>query len=127
MPYLISALVGAAIVVTVVCTGRVWELSSINSVMGMISDGFFVAGVVLAGIGLIVVFSHGGVFDMLGYAVLLLFSLFQRDVSKRKYRDYKEYREVKAAKEHRSVAFMLIVGIVYIAIAAVFLILYYQL
>ncbi len=91
--------------------------------MQILSDAFFVPGVLLAGVGLIIFASNGGAFDMLGFAVLLFFNLFRKDVNKRKYKDFYEYRQAKKDKK-RSMAFMLITGLIFIAIAVIFIIVY---
>ena len=125
LPYIITAVIGIIITVTIICCKQIWEQTSTRSVMQILSDSFFVPGVCLAGVGLLIFASNGGVFDMLSYAVLLFFNLFRKDVTKRKYKDYYEYRQAKKDKK-RSFAFMLIVGVVFIAIAGIFLIVYYQ-
>lgn len=125
LSYIIASSVGAVIVIIIVCAQRIWESASTTQIMGVLSDAFFAAGVCLGGVGLIVFASEHGLFDMLGYAVRLFFDLFRRDVTKRKYKDFKEYREARAAREKKSTAFLLLVGLAYIAVAGIFLIVYY--
>ena len=69
--------------------------------------------------------SNGGAFDMLSYAFIRFFDLFRRDVRNKKYKDFYEYREAKKDKK-RGMAFMLIVGVIFIALAGIMLIAYYQ-
>lgn len=121
LPYLISAVVGALIVVAVICANSVWNVKNTVDLMQLLSDAFFVAGVCIGGVGLLVFVSNNGVFDMLGYAFVLLFTLLRKE---RKYRDFKEYRDIKEAKGKRSTAFMLIVGLAYTVVAIAFLIAY---
>lgn len=122
LPYLITALIGAAAAVLVICLKSVWALP-VRERMGALSDAFLLPGAILAGVGLLIFASNGGVFDMLAFAALMFFNLFRRDMSKRKYKDFYEYREAKKGK-HRDMAFMLIVGLVYIAVSVIFLIIY---
>lgn len=124
LPYLITALVGALIVVTVICANSVWNIKDTVGLMQLLSDAFFVAGVSIGGIGLLVFVSNNGVFDMLGYAIGMLLTVLSKH---RKYRDFKEYRDAKEAKGKRSSAFMLIVGLAYTAVAVAFLIAFLQL
>lgn len=77
------------------------------------------------GVGLIVVASRGGAFDMLGYAIRMMINVFKRDVKDRKYKDFYEYRQAKKEKK-RSIAYLLVVGCVMVIIAAFFLIAYYN-
>lgn len=123
LPYLITAVVGIAITVAIICGKQIWAADSTKVVMQILSDAFFVPGVLLAGVGLIIFASNGGAFDMLGFAVLLFFNLFRKDVNKRKYKDFYEYRQAKKDKK-RSMAFMLIIGLIFIAIAVIFIIVY---
>lgn len=123
LQYVISVLVGVCISVGVMSARNVFTEDDPTQVMAILSDGFFVAGVVLSCVGLIIFVGNGGVFDMLSYSVILFFSLFRKNLE-RKYKDFYEYREAKKGKK-RSLAFLLIVGLFYIALAALFLILYY--
>ena len=123
LPYIISAVVGIAIFVIVICIQQIWNAEDTAQTMQILSDACFVPGVLLAGIGLIIFASNGGVFDMLSYAVIRLFDLFRRDARNKKYKDFYEYREAKKDKK-RGMAFMLIVGAVFILIAIVFLVVY---
>ena len=125
LPYIISGIVGIAVFITVICVKQIWNAENAKVVMQVLSDGCFVPGVLLAGVGLIIFASNGGAFDMLAYAVIRFFDLFRRDVRNKKYKDYYEYREAKKEKK-RSMGFMLIVGAIFIALAVIFLIVYYQ-
>lgn len=123
LPYIITAVIGMIIAVIIICCKQIWAQAGTQSVMQILSDAFFVPGVCLAGVGLLIFASNGGAFDMLAYATLMFFNLFRKDVNKRKYKDFYEYRQAKKDKK-RNMAFMLIVGVVFIAIAVIFLIIY---
>ncbi len=125
LEYLITSIIGAAIVVTVVCVQRIWTRELVAQ-MGVLSDAFFAAGVFIGCIGLLVFVSDRGAFDMLRYAVIMLVNKFRRDINKRKYKDFNEYREMRSGKENKPIAFMLVVGLAYIAGAVAFLIAYYN-
>lgn len=124
-PYLITATVGIIIFVIVICTKSIWNESETHKIMSTLSDACFVPGVLLAGAGLIVFASNGGAFDMLSFAVIRFFDLFRKDCKNSKYKDFYEYREAKKDRK-RGMAFMLIVGAVFIAFAGIFLLVYYQ-
>lgn len=125
LPYLITTLVGAAIVVTIILAQRIWTAESTTELMRRLSDAFFVAGVVIGGVGLLVFASNGGVFYMLSFGFIRLFDLFKRNINDRKYKDFYEYKESKKDKK-RGFGFMLVVGLVFIAIAGAFLAAYYN-
>ncbi len=88
-------------------------------------NAFFVAGVILACAGLLVVLADGGAFDMLSYGVLLIFSAFRKDVTKRKYKDFYEYKQAKKSKKHGTF-FLFIIGAGFIAVSILLLIPYYN-
>ena len=123
LPYIISAVVGIAIFVIVICVQQIWNAADTAQTMQILSDACFVPGVLLAGIGLIIFASNGGAFDMLAYAVIRFFDLFRRDVRNKKYKDFYEYREAKKGKK-RGMAFMIIVGAVFIVFALIFMTVY---
>lgn len=125
LPYIITSVVGIIIFIVIICTQKVWDADGAYGVMRILSDACFVPGVLLAGAGLIVFASNGGAFDMLAYAAIKFFDLFRKDCRNKKYKDFYEYREAKKDKK-RGMAFMLIVGAVFIAFAVIFLIVYYQ-
>lgn len=125
LPYIISAVIGILIFVIIICTKSIWKCEEAKDVFRILSDAFFVPGVCLAGVGLLIFASNGGAFDMLAYAVIRFFDLFKRDVRNKKYKDFYEYREAKKDKK-RGMAFILIVGVIFIVLAAFMLIVYYQ-
>ena len=123
--YAIAAVFGAALALIIVSAKGIFAEDRTQEVMRLLSDAFFVSGIILTAAGLILFASNGGLFDMLGFAMILLFGVFKRDVSDRKYKDFYEYREAKKGTK-RSVVYLLLVGICYVAIAALFLVLYYK-
>lgn len=122
LKYVFAVLAGAGIALAVMASRGIFEEERTVQIMGILSDGFFVAGVILSCVGLIIFVGNGGVFDMLAYSMLLFFSLFRKNLE-RKYKDFYEYREAKKGRK-RSLAFLLLVGLFYVALAALFLALY---
>ena len=125
IPYITTAIVGLIIFIIIICTKKIWDEEETYAIMQILSDACFVPGVLLAGFGLIIVASNGGVFDMLAYAMIKFFDLFKRDPRNKKYKDYYEYSESKKDRK-RKTSFMLIVGAVFIVLAVIFLIVYYR-
>ena len=123
--YAIAAAVGAILVLIMVGTRGIFAEDRTQEVMRLLSDACFATGVVLTAMGVILFASNGGLFDMLAFSMILLFGVFKRNVSERKYKDFYEYREAKKGRK-RSVAYLLLVGLCYIAIAGLFLALYYK-
>lgn len=123
--YLITVAVGLVIAFFALLARDIFHLAATVDIMKAFCDAFFVSGVLLTCIGGLVFVSNGGVFDMLAYGVRTFFTAFKRNVTDRKYKDFYEYREAKKGKK-RSFAFLLVVGIAYIAVSMVFLALYYK-
>ena len=121
--YLITTGVGVLIVLLIVLMKNGFTETDVEIAMQIWCDAFFVSGVFLTCGGPIVVASNGGVFDMLGYAVSLLWYTFKSSKVERKYKTFYDYREARKDRK-RSVSYVLIVGLAMLAISVVFLILY---
>lgn len=122
--WLVCAVVGLAICVTVVLKER--AENGTYDLFHLLSDGCYVAGVALAGVGALVWISSVGGFSALGYAVYLIkrkkFSSNAKFEARLSYLDYKlSYGEKK-----KGFSCMLISGLIFIAAAGVFLILHMQ-
>ena len=125
VPYLITAGVGISVTLLVALTRGGFTETDLQIQMQIWSDACFATGVFLTCGGLIVVASNGGVFDMFGYSMTLLLSVFLSSKVKRKYKTFYDYRESKKEKK-LSFSYVLIVGLCFIAFAGAFLIAYYN-
>ena len=90
-----------------------------------ISDGFFVVGLIFAGIGLLLAISSTGIFDMLGYAFKSLIYLFTPMTIDRSQGGFYEYKMRKKEQRRAVPLYILWVGIAFIVIALVILGVYY--
>lgn len=88
-----------------------------------LSDACFVPGVILFGFGLIVLGSNEGIFDMLAFSVYKLATLFKKDVKDVKYYTFYDYKEARKDKRRAYLHFIL-VGLLFVALGALFLVLY---
>lgn len=92
-----------------------------------LSDGFFVAGVMLTGVGILVWVSTKGFFDMFSYAIHsipVLFTAIKRPEEHTHYYDFKETRE---ANRKKPLYFLMIVGAGFLLLSAICLGMYYNL
>lgn len=126
LQYGMTSAVGLAIALIIMSAKGVYTQTDVVDVMHILSDAFFVSGVIIACAGLLVFVTNGGVFDMLAYGFILIFDNLRRDVTKRKYKTFYDYKQSRQEKKH-SMGFMLIVGLVLIGISVCFLIPYYAL
>lgn len=125
LSYLITAVLGAISSVLILWNAGTFSQTNAVKIYGDLSDAFFVPGVIIAGLGLLVVASNGGVFRMLQFSVIKLVDLLRRDLTKVKYRTFYDYTQAKKDKKG-DYWFMLIVGTVFIVIAVVFFVIYMQ-
>ena len=123
--YGITAFIGLLFAFFAALIQGVFKQNETTVLMKILCNAFFGSGVILAGVGLLTMATEGGAFDMLSYAVVLIFDLFRKDVTKRKYKDFYEYRQAKKEKK-RSFSYLLITGAIFIAVSLVFLIPYYN-
>ncbi|MCR5490622.1 MAG: DUF3899 domain-containing protein [Bacilli bacterium] len=92
----------------------------------LLTNGFFGSGIICTGVGLLILASNGGAFEMLVYGVSRFISLFRKDHNKVKYRTYYDYHAARSAEPKHSFLYLVIVGLIYIGISMIFLALYYQ-
>lgn len=127
IPYAMTALIGLAIAVPIALYRGLGAtaIAAINA--SCLSDGFFVAGLLLTGFGALIWISTTGFFDIFSYAgrsLLVLFSPLRKPKELEHFYDYKLKKDEKRgqAKPH-----MLLVGVAYILLSFVCLFLYYNL
>ena len=90
----------------------------------ILSDGCFVAGMMLTGVGLLVWISTTGFFDMFSYgfhSLLVLFSSLKKPEEHETFFDYKMAKEEKRGKP---MAAIVIVGIGYILLSLICYVVY---
>ncbi|MBR2479613.1 MAG: DUF3899 domain-containing protein [Clostridia bacterium] len=119
--YVISISVGLFIACVVMLTRNIFEETDINRILVILNDAFFISGICLVCAGGLVFVSDGGMFRMLGYGISMVFTARKWNIKDRKYKDYYEYKKAKDENKH-SCAYLLLVGLAFIAIAAIFLI-----
>jgi hypothetical protein len=91
-----------------------------------LSDGFFVTGLVVTGVGALLWVSTTGFFDIFAYAVrsmLVTFTPFIKPENFPKFYDYKMMRMKKRGKANYSA---LLEGLILIALSVIMLLVYYR-
>lgn len=123
LSYLFTFLFASFVTIIYIWGIGVFSASDKEFIFKHLCNGFFISGVVVAGFGLLLLVSNGGVFDMLAFGVMSLFNAMRKDPKNRKYNDFYEYR--KAKKENkRSFFYLIAVGIFFILVAVVFMVLW---
>ena len=97
-----------------------------TAMMAALCDACFVPGVFLTSIGILVLVANEGLFDMLSYgahSLLVLFSALRKPENHESYYDYKMRRAERRRNPSRIILW---VGLIFMAAAAVFLVIYYS-
>ena len=94
-----------------------------------LSDGCFVIGLTVSGIGALTWIASTGFFDMMsygiGYGVRVLLGVFSIN-RKPKNRNFYEYKMAKAEKRSEPIYFILVCGMIFVLLSLVFLKCYYM-
>ena len=122
--YWITLLVGFAGAALIAWSKDLFAQTAPVNIFHILSDAFFVVGVVITSGGLLVFSTNEGTFDMLVYGVSSFFDMF-RKVSAKKYETFYDYRASRADKKLQF-GFMLICGLIFLAIAGVMYLFYRQ-
>jgi len=117
--YLITITIGLIMTLLILFSKGIFDTHNSKDVIHILSDAFIVPGVVITGIGLLVFATNEGVFDIIVYGVGQFIKMFSANPTKRKYKDFNEYREVKRSTKI-SFGYIIIVGIVFLAVALIF-------
>ncbi len=120
--YLLTLLVGFLLAGLVAMSKDVLDQESLSKVFHVLADSFIVPGVLITGMGGLIFVSNEGAFDGLAYGVTSFFDMFRKE-KRNKYRTFYDYKEGKGER-NTSFGFMLICGLVFLAITVVMYLLY---
>lgn len=84
-----------------------------------LSDGFFVAGILLSGLGGLVMISTTGFFDMFSYALYCLLMRFTQMKRGRDHSSFYAYKTSKDARRGKPKGFLLLLGLGFCLLSAV--------
>lgn len=117
--YLITISVGIALTFGIALLRKLSSATELVEIMLILCDSFFVTGILLTCLGLLVVSSNLGAFDMLVYGMTSFIDYFRKK-SERKYETFYDYR-VSREKNKGSFAYLLIIGVCFIIVSLIFL------
>ena len=123
--YLISFAVAALIALGVMSIRGLFsgEEMSLYDTYKALCDGFFVAGILMLCFGCMVFVAQEGAFDALRFVGHSLIGLLKKRRPGEKSETYADYKEKLAKKGKGKFFYMIIVGAVFVAVAAIFLLL----
>lgn len=122
--YLITLLIGFGAVALLAWSKGVFAQTEAGAVFHILCDVFFAVGFLIFASGLLVFSSNEGTFDMLIYGTKSFLDMF-RKVKKLKYDTFYDYRSDRAEKK-MPFGFLLICGLILLAISMVMLYFYHQ-
>lgn len=123
LKWLISFGIGLVIAMAVIVSRGTFSDGLLKKdVIRYCSDGFFISGILLAGAGILVFCSRNGTFDMLTYGVKTAVHTWFHTGNKESFYDYKQ----RLGEKVTPCAFLIIPGLVFLLIAAVFVGMFYQ-
>ena len=121
--YIVTVTIGLVISSLIMFSNDIFNQESKTEAMKILTNSYFVPGVLILGFGLLVVASNGGTFDMLIYGTRKFFDLFRKPHNRRITETFYEYRKTKQ-ESPMEFLFMIFVGLGFIVVSLIFLILY---
>lgn len=120
--YLITFVVGLILALWVMISKDLFAEERLYMIYQILAESFSVPAVLMLGFGGLVFVSNEGMFDSLSYGLTSFIDLFRKE-KRNKFKTFYDYKE---SKKDRSMSFgyLLICGIVFVAIAIVFHLLY---
>ena len=115
--YLITALIGLGIAVIVFFGRGGFDVTGREAFLGLMCDAFFVPGIVLGSVGVLVWVADDGFFDIFSYGFNSLLVLFSPLRKPEKHQRYYDYKIAKAARRKKASNVVLWVGLAYLALA----------
>ena len=117
LKYLITAAIGLGIGLWVLISQDFFSLTNPLLKYGLLADAFYVPGIILTGVGLLVFATNEGVLDGLNYAVRSFIGMFRRKMVK--YNSLYDYREAKG-REKYSFGYIVLCGVFFLVVSFVF-------
>lgn len=126
LKYGITALIGALMVFIVMRNyGYADAATQVDKVL-ILSNAFTIPGVILIMVGFLVMASNEGAFNGISYAMSYAVRMLIPGGGAAKQEKYGDYVMRRREKEKAKVGFIFLVGLVYLVVAIVFTVLFYQ-
>ncbi len=123
--YSVTFVLAAAVTIMILFYKNAFEIKSLRTLYGVLSDAFFVPGVILIGFGIMVHIAEGGFLDGISYSLRRAALSFIPGGRIKKEETYQEYKERKNdTRKKTEVISMYVVGGVFVLTAIVFVMLY---
>lgn len=123
--YLVVTAFGLALTLFVLISKDIFNKTDPKVIFHILSDAFFIPGVLITCVGLLVFTSNQGSFDMIIYGFQSFINIFRKDINARKHKTFYDYKEAKKDNK-RSFGYICLVGLGFLAVTAIFVILWSQ-
>lgn len=124
--YFASALIGLALSLAVAFARGLSSGAGIARNAASLSDGFFVAGLLMACFGVLMLIATTDFFDIFAYGFRNLVAIFAPMAKTRQAMKYYEFKESRAERRGKKRFFVLVTGLAYLGLALVCLWVYYR-
>lgn len=117
-----AAVVIGGVIAVMIARGRVAAVAAVaapgqNQVLWRLSDGLFVSGLLMTGLGALTWVSTTGFFDIFGFAFSSVLTLFSPLRAPEKQKKFYEYKLEKEGKRKPGLLFILVAGLILLAAA----------
>lgn len=123
--YLICALLILAVALLMSWQRGLFSVTAASEAFRILSDSFFVPGILFMGCGLLGFASSKGTYDMIGFGFGRMVRNFVPNMDKHKYDDFYKYKQRRDEGGRRWKPYLLISGAAAFALALLFTVLYY--
>lgn len=117
--YLVTVLIAVAMAAGVFISRGGLMLTAPADILGALCDGFFVPGIVLTSLGILVLVANEGFFDIMSYGLHSFLVLFTPLRKAEKHEHYFDYKMARAARRKKPRNVLLWVGLAFVAAAGV--------
>ena len=124
--YLASALIGLALSLAVAFARGLSSGAGIARNAASLSDGFFVAGLLMTGVGALVLVASTDFFDIFTYGFKSLLVLFTPLKKPREHMTFFDYKQERAGRRGGKQFFLLFTGLAFLLLALACLWVYYN-
>ena len=121
--YGITTLALAICSILIMVSKDLFVQTNAKEIYKILTDSFFVPGIVAMCFGLLIVASNEGTFYIFTYGMQSFINLFRKDRGKIKYKTYYDYKEAMSDNK-KPYGFILLVGTVFVAVSLIFTVLW---
>ena len=125
LKYGITILIGALMVIGVCDLQNLFAVLEPVRICKILCNAFFISGILLLGVGILVFISKEGMFDGMSYYAGRFMMLFSRNYDEKRKTALSYYEYKQAKNREAGGGFILITGLGFSVVAVVFLVLFY--